>query len=275
MMRILQLILIITFISYCQSNPTESELNQKLIKLGLEENWKDSQKVAYQLLENFKNSDQRETYYNALALSISNECWDIRRENKQPPDTTEQRGTITLYISERLTEDVKQEYNELIKVINSYFKEYPDGQFEDSFYTFLITAYSLSCKHDNVIETCKKLYNCDKPNLKLKAAFQLARYSHFNKDYETALKYYKFIIENLGENNNRILYNYLIANCFFELKDLQSTYKYLSIVLELTENDRENDVRKMAEMMKSYLDNNDDKFTRKFVVFRDPANQKN
>lgn len=253
-------------------NLNEVELRQRLADYGIEKDWSKSKEVAYLLLKEFKDSNERETYFNVLALSISNESFSIRMKNKLPPDTAQQKGTITLYLSEKLNNEIKGMYNELIVVADSYLKEYSDGQFEDSFFTYLISSYAILGQHEKVQEICKKLYNSNKSNLKLKAAFHLGRFAHFQKKYQTAIEYYNFILDKLGKSENRVLYNYLIANCYFELKDIENTYKYLNNVFELTENDKKNDVRKMAEIMDNHLKTNIEKFNRKFVVFRDPAN---
>jgi tetratricopeptide (TPR) repeat protein len=197
----------------------------------------------------------------------------IRRQNKIPPDTTQLKGTITLYLSEKLNNEVKQLYNDLIIVVESYFNEYPNGEFEDSFFSYLISAYGLQGQHEKVQEICKILYNSDKHNLKLKAAFHLGRYAHFKKNYKTAIDYYNFILSKLVRSENRILYNYLVANCYFELKDIENTNKYLNNVFRLTENVKNNDMRKMAEIMANHLKKNAEKFNRHVVVFRDPANE--
>ena len=270
----MKFILVILFlITSCTSQDiNETELRQRIFDYGNKKNWSKSKETAILLLENFKNSDERETYYNVLALSISNQCWEYRKINKLPPDTTQPRGTIVLYLSEKLNNKTIKMYNELIEIVNKYFKEYPDGQFEDSFYTYLISAFELQGRHNKVQEICKKLYKSNKQNLKMKAAFHLGRFAHFQKKYKTAIEYYMFIIDNLGDSEHQVLYNYLIANCYYELKDIENTYKYLDNVFELTEKDKKNDVRKMAEIMANHLKNNNRKFNRHFVVIQDPAN---
>ena len=249
------------------------ELKQQLEKYGLEKNWLESKKVAQILLDNFKNSKERETYFNVFALSIINQSIEIRRKNGIPPDTTQLKGTITLYLSEELNDKVKNLYNELTLVVEKYFDEFPAGKFEDSFFSYLISAYELQGEHRKVQEICKKLYNSDKPNLKLKTAFHLGRYAHFQKKYKKAINYYNFIISKLGKSEHQILYSYLIANCYFELKDIENTYKYLNNVFKLTDDAKNNDVRKVAEIMYNHIKNDTEKFNRHFVVFRDPANE--
>lgn len=274
-MRHLTLIVLVVFLnSYnCERNVDINYKVKVYEKIIAKRRWKKAEKVLDDLINNDSLENLEEYYINMIDV-LNEERKEIifsYKMSNPPLSENYPKSSIITTISKNYGPEADRILNKQVTVIKKYFKKFPNGRFSIDLKFSLLNAYHSLGNEKEALKIAHEFFKSNNVKDKLGGANILALYSQANEQYNEAIKYLKFIVDNENELIKKIEHIYYIAVCYYELDKIEESRKYLKKVFELSVDSTNKIMVRYAKIMSDFLDEyeaNPRKEKRQFVFFK-------